>query len=194
MQNLLKRWIVLPAILLGAAFVAPRSASAQAVPVGTRSGEVSPFFTMTSTSPDWGTERNMGYTAGLDFTRLSRSIGQPALEFRIISTTGIRVNEFTYGGGLKFQSSNIGIFRPYATMLAGMGTINIHPAGPTQATITNFMYALGGGVDIQVRRNIKLKADFLQQTWSFKPNGLTPVGLSVGASYTIPFGNGGGWQ
>lgn len=188
MRNLINRWILVPAVLLGAALVAPRSVSAQAVPVGTRSGDIAPFFTMTSVSPDWGSERNTGFTAGIDYSRLSRGVGQPAIEFRVMSANGLRVNEFSYGGGLKFQSSPFGAIQPYATMLAGFGTINIHPGGPTLTTQTAFMYALGGGLDIQVRPNIKLKADFLQQTWSFSPNHLTPVGLSIGASYSIPFG------
>lgn len=189
MRNQINRWIVLPALLLGAALLGPRSASAQAIPVGTRSGDVSPFFTMTSVTPDWGSQRNMGYAAGIDITRLSRGIGQSAIEFRVMDNTGIRVNEFSYGGGLKLQGNPIGNVRPYATMLAGFGTINIHPGGPTLTTQTDFMYALGGGLDIQVRPNIKLKADFLQETWSFAPNKLTPVALSIGASYSIPFGH-----
>lgn len=186
MRNLL-RSTVLPAALLALAFCASHTAAAQAIPTADRPTEIAPFFTATSVSPDWGSERDTGYTAGLDYTRLAR-VGQPALEFRVTSVTGIRVDEFSYGGGLKLQSASFGIVRPYATMLAGIGSINIHPGGPTISKSTNFMYALGGGFDVKLRSTFKLKADFLQQTWSFKPDHLTPIAVSIGLSYTLPLG------
>lgn len=187
MCNISNRWTVLPTLLLALVlFGGARSSSAQAMPVGTRTSEVAPFFTMTSVLPDWGASRNFGYTAGVDYTRLSRGVAQPGLEFRVSSATGLRVDEFSYAGGLKFQGGGFGVIRPYATMLAGIGTINIHPGGPTLAKDTDFLYALGGGFDVQLHSAFKLKVDFLQQTWSFAPNRLTPIALSFGVAYTLP--------
>lgn len=191
MRNALNRWTVLPTVLLALAVAGVRSSAAQAVPVGTRGSDVAPFFAVTTVSPDWGASRNFGYTAGVDYTRLSRGVGQPGLEFRVSSATGLRVDEFSYAGGLKLQGGSYGPVRPYATMLVGMGTINIHPGGPSLAKETSFLYALGGGLEIQLPSAFKVKADFLQQTWSFSPNGLTPVALSIGLSYSLPVRNGG---
>ena len=190
MRNLLNRWTVKSAVVLGLSLAATGIASAQATAAGGRSAEVAPFFQATSITPDWGSEKNFGYAFGVDYTRLTRGVGSPALEFRMTRSNGLRVDENTFAGGFKLVSYAYG-FYPYATFLIGRGTINIHPGGPSLATNSGMMYTMGGGADFRVRPNIKLRADFTQQNWSFAPHRLTPVALSIGVSYTLPFGQGG---
>jgi len=140
-----------------------------------RGGEFAPFVQTTLLSPDWGPTSNVGYTIGVDYTRFIRSIVQPSLEVRMTSANGSTVGERSYIGGLKLQTTIHGI-HPYFTLLGGEGR--------------TFIYSLGGGAIIPIHSQLDLRLDFTHQQWNIDPQTLTPVTLSVGVAYRLPFHNG----
>jgi len=174
------------AILLASAGIV----SAQALITAGRGSEIAPFAQTTLIYPDWGPNRNFGYTVGIDYTRYIRSIVQPSIEIRLTGANGKAVNEHTYTGGLKLQTTIHGV-HPYATILAGYGTIAFNYPNGSYTGDNSVIYSLGGGADFHVTSQCKLRLDFSQQEWNLGTNAsLTPVALSVGVSYALPFHNG----
>jgi opacity protein-like surface antigen len=175
---------------LGLLLAAPAVVSAQAIVAAQRGAEIAPFVQTTILNPDYGPTNNTGYTVGVDYTRFLRSIIQPSIEVRYVSANGLTVDEHSLSGGLKLGVRVHGI-HPYATLLAGTGGITfVHPS-PGYPSDTSVIYSIGAGADFNVLPNWKLRADFLHQSWNLDPNTLTPVVLSVGVSYRIPFRTGG---
>jgi opacity protein-like surface antigen len=190
MRNPLNHWKSYLAITLGLLLAAPAVVSAQAIVAGQRGAEIAPFVQTTILNPDYGPTDNTGYTVGVDYTRFLRSIIQPSLEVRYISANGATVDEHSITGGLKIGATIHGI-HPYVTFLAGTGGITfVHPQ-PGYPSDTSTVYSFGAGADFNVLPNWKLRADFLQQNWNLDPLTLTPMVLSVGVSYRIPFRTGG---
>ncbi len=71
-----------------------------------------------------------------------------------------------------------------AKLLVGDAHINL-PAG-AQGTGTYFAYAPGVAANFRVSRRVMARAEYEYQRWpSFGNGGLTPNGLSIGASYAI---------
>jgi hypothetical protein len=189
MRKLLHCWTWKFAFILGLSLVAIKIAPAQAIVAAQRGAEIAPFAQTTLLSPDWGPTNNLGYTVGVDYTRLIRSIIQPSLEVRMSSANGNTVGERTYTGGLKLQFSVRGI-HPYATLLAGMGSISFtHPIGNYSGD-NSTIYSLGGGAEFYVAPHLKARVDFTHQNWDIDPQTLTPVTIGVGLSYNIPFHRG----
>ena len=189
MRKLLHCWTWKFAFILGLSLVAIKIAPAQAIVAAQRGAEIAPFAQTTLLSPDWGPTNNLGYTVGVDDTRLIRSIIQPSLEVRMSSANGNTVGERTYTGGLKLQFSVRGI-HPYATLLAGMGSISFtHPIGNYSGD-NSTIYSLGGGAEFYVAPHLKARVDFTHQNWDIDPQTLTPVTIGVGLSYNIPFHRG----
>ncbi len=193
MRNLLNHWTTKSALFLGISLAATGMASAQAVVTAQRGAEIAPFVTTTLLTPDWGPTNNLGFTAGVDYTRFLRgSLFQPSLELRVTDANGLTVGEKSFTGGVKLGTTIHGI-HPYATFLAGTGVITfVHPV-QTYASDTSFVYSIGAGAEFNVASAWKVRADFSQQHWDLDPQLLTPVALSVGISYRIPFRNG-GWE
>jgi opacity protein-like surface antigen len=192
MRNLLKPWTKKSALLLGMSLAATGIASAQANVVGQRSAEITPFVTTTLVSPDWGQTRNLGFTAGVDYTRFVRAIVQPSLELRLTNANGLNVGERTYLGGFKFTGTIHGI-HPYGTFLAGTGYIKFMNPIDTYTSDTSFVYSMGGGAEFNVLPAWKVRLDFTQQHWDLDPEILTPTNYSIGVAYSIPFHGNGGW-
>jgi hypothetical protein len=192
MRNLLNHWTSKFAVSLGIAFAATGIASAQASVTAQRGAEISPFVQTTLLRPDWGQTNNIGYTVGVDYTRFIRSIVQPSLELRMSSASGKTVNEKSYLGGFKLATTIHGV-QPYATLLAGTGSIRFNYPVAGYNTDTSFVYSIGGGAEFHVLPAWKVRADFAQQHWDLDPTILTPITMSVGISYSIPFHGGGGW-
>lgn len=173
-------------LLLGALFTSARLAPAQALVTAQRGAEITPFAQTTLIDPDWGPSHNLGYTAGLDYTRFVRSIVQPSLEMRMTSANGSTVSERSYVGGLKLQTSFRGI-RPYATFLAGYGDIYFtHPINGYLSD-NSFVYSVGAGAEFSLGYHLAARFDFTHQQWNIDPQTLTPVTLGVGLSYRVPF-------
>jgi opacity protein-like surface antigen len=192
MRNPLNHWTLKSAIFLSALLAVPAVISAQAIVSAQRGAEITPFVQSSLLSPDWGTQRNIGYTAGVDYTRLVQTLIQPSLELRYISANGQNVDEHSLIGGLKFGMTFHNNFHPYATLLAGTGGITFNHPAAGYPSDTSFVYCIGAGAEFNVMRNFRVRADFLQQNWNLDPAKLTPIVLSVGVSYRIPF-RAGGW-
>ena len=192
MRNLLNHWTTKTALSLGIAIAATGMASAQASVTAQRGAEISPFIQTTLLRPDWGQTNNIGYTVGVDYTRFIHSIVQPSLELRMTGANGKNVGEKSYLGGFKLAATVHGV-HPYATLLAGTGGITFMNPVDSYGSDTSFVYALGGGLEFSVLQQWKVRADFAQQHWDLDPQLLTPITMSVGIAYSIPFHGGGGW-
>jgi hypothetical protein len=60
------------------------------------------------------------------------------------------------------------------------------------STVDNaFTHPIGEGAEVNLTRNWKLHSDFIQQEWNPDPVLLTPMVLSMGVSYALPFHTGG---
>jgi hypothetical protein len=192
MRNTLIHWFTVSAFFFGFALASTRDASAQATVVAQRGAEIAPFAQATLVRPDYGSQYDNGFMFGVDYTRFIRSIVQPSLEIRFTDATGQNVNETSFTGGLKLSTSNafFGV-RPYATLLGGTGNITfVHPQ-PGYPSDSSFVYAMGGGAEVNVLPSWKIRADFVQQHWNLNPLILTPGVFSVGVAYRIPFHGGG---
>jgi hypothetical protein len=192
MRNLLHSWTMKSTLLLGISIAATGIASAQATVTAQRGAEIAPFVTTTLVSPDWGQTNNIGFTAGVDYTRFIRSIVQPSLDLRVTNANGKNVGERTYLGGFKIETTIKGV-HPYAVLLAGTGYIKFMNPIDSYGSDTSFVYALGGGADFHVTQSWKVRLEYTQQHWDLDPQILTPGNFSVGASYSIPFHANGGW-
>jgi hypothetical protein len=185
MRTLLHRATTNTALLLGLLLASNHAASAQAVVTAQRGAELAPFAMTTLVSPDYGQPHNIGYIVGADYTRLLRSIVQPAIEFRYTHANGSQVDESSYGGGLKLQTTIHGI-QPYATVLIGQGNLTL--VNTIASRIDNStVFSIGGGADFNITRQWRLRADFTDQHWSLDPGSLTPMTFAVGIAYTVPF-------
>lgn len=162
------------------------TARGQAMVGAERGAEVAPFAMATLLSPDWGPTNNLGYTVGLDYTRFIRSIVQPSLEARLTSANGSTVNESSYSGGLKLEASIHGI-HPYATLLAGRGTIKFNYNNGNYYGDASIIYSLGGGAEFNVTPAWKVRVDYTHQHWNLNPHTLTPATLGIGLAYRLPF-------
>jgi len=183
---------VLTVVLLMTGTIATSRARAQAIPTVERGSEFAPFAMATSLNPDWGQTNNLGFTAGFDYTHFIPGIVQPSAEFRITHAAGRTVNESTYLGGFKLQTT-IRNLHPYAIVLAGKGiiTFNYFYNGGLKGD-DSAVYAYGGGLEFKPLRSWKVRAEYTQQHWNLDPNTLTPSALGVGIAYTVPFHNHGG--
>ena len=194
MRNTHHRSIWTSLFLLGILFATTQLASAQAMVSAERGAEITPFAQTALVSPDWGPTRNLGYTFGVDYTRFIRSIVQPSLEFRMTSANGATVNERSYTGGLKLQTAIRGI-QPYGLLLVGAGFIHFNYPIPSDhgglyTSDQSAVYSAGGGAQFTLRSQWQARAEFTYQHWNLEPETLTPMTLSVGIAYSLPFHNG----
>jgi hypothetical protein len=188
MRNLLHRSTIILAVLLAATQVA----TAQAIVSAQRGSEIAPFAQATLISPDYGQSHNLGYTVGLDYTKFIRSsIVQPSIEFRYTSAKGITVNERSYAGGIKLQTTIHGI-QPYATFLVGHGNIDLAVPQGTYAGDNAIVLAYGGGADFPVTQLFRVRAEIMGQHWNLEQATLTPTTYGLGLVYVVPFHGHGG--
>jgi hypothetical protein len=71
------------------------------------------------------------------------------------------------------------------TALFGMGSISYTSVHVTRAPETDFVYGLGAGAEFPVTNLLRVRADFLQETWSYQPHNLTPYTMTIGVNYTV---------
>lgn len=189
MRNRAHKFIGKSAALLGIMLATAPVLTAQALVAGERGVEIAPFAQYALLNPDWGQTNNFGYTAGLDYTRFIRSsFIQPSLEFRYTRANGQTVNERSYTGGFKLQTTVHNIY-PYATILVGHGNIDFnYPNGGYQGD-NALIYAFGGGAEFNVTQCWKLRLDFSSQHWNLGNYPLTPFTLGVGIAYRLPISN-----
>jgi opacity protein-like surface antigen len=191
MRNPLNHWTTKSLLCIGMSLAATGIAMGQASVTAQRGAEIAPFVQTTLLRPDWGSTDNIGFSAGVDYTRFIRSIVQPSLELRMTDANGTNLGERSFTGGLKLGTSIHGI-HPYGTFLAGTGLLTFtHPIAYYKSD-SAFVYSIGGGAEFNVLPSWKVRADFSQQHWALDPTTLTPMTFSLGVAYSIPF-HGGGW-
>jgi hypothetical protein len=99
-------------------------------------------------------------------------------------------------GGLYEKTYEVGVrgvwhpgrFDPYAKLMVGRGVLNypfIQGTTRSAGNIAYNMYAIGGGVDLRVKRylNVRLFDLELQKWLSFPPHGLAPTVVTFGVAY-----------
>lgn len=191
MRNTIHRCGLHAAALLGFSLAATGIGSAQSLPTATRGAEINAFGGIALIRPDYGQKSNFGYSAGLSYNRVAPNVLAPGLELRMTGASGDTVSQRTMLGGFHFQSAPMFHAQPYMTALVGIGTLGYTYKFQSRPSESDFVYALGAGADIPLRRNLKLRADMLQQTWSYQPHNLTPIAITIGISYTVLGGNSG---
>jgi hypothetical protein len=174
------------------------SAHAQALPVADKASDISVFAGVGRVKTDYGKDTNKGVTAGFDFTRYFRRLPVvPSIELRGSYVPAPAVTEKSFTGGLRL-SYPFHRFHPYGDFLAGGAELTFHPDPyPGYTSDRGRIYSFGGGIDVDVVRNIALMVDYQQQKWNlgqniaFAPYGtdftLSPKLLVIGVHYTIPF-------
>lgn len=185
MRKTIHRSVFSAAALLGFSLAATGIASAQATATATRAAEVNAFGGIAVINPDYAQKLNFGYTAGVSYNRVAANVLAPGLELRVTSASGNTVSQSSFLAGFHFQSAPMFGAQPYMTALVGMGSMGYTYNFQTRPSERDFVYAVGAGAEVPVRRNLKLRADILQQTWSYQPHNLTPIAVTIGLSYTV---------
>jgi hypothetical protein len=189
------QWVGLLFLFLLAASSQTR-ARAQALPTASRSMDFAAFGGYTHSSSDFGAFNNNGGTVGVDITRYVRWRVAPSLEVRANYTSGPTIIEKSILAGIRLDT-NIRRFHPYVDgLFGGSKIIFAHAPQPGYTYDIGTVYALGGGVDIDLLRNFQAKVDFQNEFMNFGHNGLKPANedftltpplLTIGVAYRIPF-------
>jgi len=100
----------------------------------------------------------------------------------IITPDDIGENSFLIGPRFTFQRHRLGI---YGKILLGRATITNQDTN--QSSSYNVIPAYGGGVDYRLNRKVNIRiVDVEMQKWpNFEPNTLSPVSVTIGASYVF---------
>lgn len=181
-------------------FPALRPARAQRIYAAQKGADIFVFGGYTYDKPDYGPDyvTNNGVSLGADFTRYFGWKISPSLELRYTNVSGPVVKESTISGGFRGLVDLKQRFHPYIDILGGAGTITyVQPPIPGYPPDHGFVLSYGAGVDIDIYRTFQLKADFQQQSWNLGQNYVTvpsganytlsPIAITLGVSYRIPF-------
>jgi hypothetical protein len=100
----------------------------------------------------------------------------------IITPDDIGENSFLVGPRFTIHRGRIGV---YGKILIGKATITNQDLN--QSSTYNVVPAYGGGLDYRLNRKVNIRiVDFEMQKWpNFEPNTLSPVSITIGASYVI---------
>ena len=184
--------ILIPAVLFLAASL-PRSS--QTVPAG-EEGHL-PFSVgagFSNYDVDWGHGRMNGGALWIDWhpasvPRILDGIGLEA-EARDISighssTQPTNFRQDTAGGGVIYTWRHFSNFRPYGKYLVSFGSLDFHSGDPYYNHETRTVTAMGGGAELRVFRNIRIRGDYEYQFWPdlFGGKTLDPQGVTIGAMY-----------
>ena len=177
-------------ILSGFLAVAPNLCSAQEVPTESKGADISVFGGVTSLAPGYVSGREIGGTAGVNFTRYFTWPIAPSIEIRANTANGSQVEERSYLVGFRAQAGVNWRYHPYADFLVGKGTIHYdHPAGGYLGD-NSMVVSYGGGVDVDVTHNFQAKLDFQEQKWNIGKDAsdkFSPNLITLGVVYRIPF-------
>lgn len=170
-----------------------RSASAQRDPVQFRTQTISVFGGVLYNNIAFRPASAIGFSAGFDLTqhflRVPLAI---SLELRANAAYGTTADEHSYVFGPRV-SYGFGRYHPYGEFQVGLGNIHFGTAlrddegyyGDKSAVVAG-----GGGVDIDLFKNVAAKVDFQAQQWDTDPRihqVFTPTLVTFGINYTIPF-------
>jgi opacity protein-like surface antigen len=156
-------------------------AHAQARPTASRLAEAQVGGTYVNGQSDYARSRfnGFGIYADLDFRM---GLGAEAAFHYISDGDPKGIYERTYEIGARY-SRHYGRFQPYAKFLVGRGVFNFYG---DQANLAYNLYAMGGGTDYRVLKNVNVRVEYEAQKWMSGPlldNGLSPNLVSVGAAY-----------
>jgi opacity protein-like surface antigen len=174
------------ATIIGAlafALSATVSARAQALPTASAKASLQVGGGYTYAKPDYGEKPIQGITGFADFD-FGQHVGVEADIHYVALITPTDLAENTYLIGPRFILP-YRRFKFYAKGLFGVGDLVIQEQQDNVGRVagTNFAYALGGGVDIQVTPHLVVRAiDLETQHWNYL-TGLTPTVITVGAAY-----------
>ncbi|HVG27271.1 MAG TPA: outer membrane beta-barrel protein [Acidobacteriaceae bacterium] len=189
---MLRRPTALPSLLLvllaALSFSAPRSLHGQALPIATRTADISVFGGFATGLPDYGPYRNNGGSFGVNFTRYLHLPVAPSIEARANFLNGKTVNERTYLFGVRAQGDLFTRLHPYANFLIGPGDIHFNFFNNGYVGDNSTVYSIGGGADYDIARHWQAKVDFQYQHWKTGNNvTYTPTLTVIGVAYRIPF-------
>jgi len=157
----------------------------QAVPTASRLGSIQVGVGGTITNPDFG-QSNIGQiTFYADFDLPYNLGAEGVIHYSVHTPSDVSENSYLVGPRYIFRRKR---FEGYGKALFGVGHFGLQSgsfANPNTATY--FEYAVGGGVDVHVKRHFNIRViDFEAQKWpGFATNGLSPLTYTFGASYVF---------
>lgn len=161
--------------------------NAQASPTATRAAFIQVGAGLSAFQPDYNPGTIKGYSIYGTFDFTSHLGIEGDIHIVNVITPG-DIAENSYLVGPRFVMAR-GRFHPYAKALAGIGVFTFQPVYVTESSSSSShkMYSLGGGLDFRVKRHWNVRAiDFEYQRWpGFGANGITPLGITVGAAYVF---------
>jgi hypothetical protein len=135
-----------------------------------------------SLNPDYTTGNVIGFSAWADYD-FSKWVG---VEFsahlgEFITPGDITENSYLIGPRLTYRRHKL---TAYGKVLIGRATITNQDFSLSSSYN---IFAYGGGVEYRLLRKINIRViDFELQSWpDFQPNALSPMAISIGASYII---------
>ena len=143
---------------------------------------------------DSGGERRMeGITAWLDWSPPSvpsflRGVGLE-IEGRDINfgrpSSLYKMRQDTFAGGVVYNWPRYRVAQPYFQYLLGMGSIDFPSTNPHYTHDTRAIQAPGGGLEVRVFRNVKVRGAYEYQFWPhiFGAHTLNPNGFTFGTEY-----------
>jgi opacity protein-like surface antigen len=182
-------------LLFAALLLLPTIGRAQVVAAGKGGNEqLLVGATFSDFDPDYGYQRLYGIGAYVDYNVTPRWGGEAEVRFhRFNQLADIHEDNYLIGPKYNWHHKR---FTVYGKGLLGLGYFNF-PQNAAHGTY--FDAALGGGVDYRLTRRIYVRGEYEYQIWpgfvgppdpnpiplANRPNGLTPNGFAVGASYRI---------
>jgi hypothetical protein len=153
---------------------------AQAVPAGSRVGDLKIGGGFSTADSDYA-DRYNGGAAYVDFDFLPH-IGVEG-EFHFVKDSS-DLYEKTYEVGGRYYRT-YGRFIPYAKVMYGRGVFNFPPLGDGfRANLAYNLMAGGIGTDYKVKPWLYVRADWEYQVWfGFQNSSLSPNILTLGAAY-----------
>ncbi len=163
--------------LLGATSIA----RAQALPTGSRTGDLKAGGGFSTANSDYG-DRYNGGAAYIDFD-FRPHLGVEG-EFHFVKDS-TDLYEKTYEAGGRYFHPYKKRWVPYAKVLYGRGVFNFPPlADGFRANLAYNLIAGGVGVDYKAKPWLYVRADWEYQKWfDFQNSSLSPSILTIGAAY-----------
>lgn len=168
----------------------------QAAPSATQSGiPLTVGFGYSNFYTDWS-----GYESGLtlwldwDLNQMPRMLHGLGIEIEArdldFSRTGDvpKLREYTAGGGAIYHYRRFKRIDPYGKFLISTGHIEFNNRpGDFYTHDSRTDFAMGGGGDYRVWRNVSVRGDYEYQIWPhfLRDHAFNPKGFSIGASYDL---------
>lgn len=181
-------------LLIAALLLLPTLSRAQVVAAG-RGGNQQLYVggTFSDFDPDYGYQRLYGVGAFADYNLSPRLGAEAEVRFhRFHQLADIHEDNYVIGPKINYRHKR---YTFYGKALLGVGYFNF-PLNAAHGTYLDV--ALGGGVDYRLTRRVYVRAEYEYQIWpgfigppdpqispKNRPNGLTPNGFAIGASYRI---------